>query len=151
MNFHFARLARRRGIPALQYVAPQLWAWAPWRMKKLRDCVDQVACILPFEESYFLAHGVNATFVGHPLFDELPEGRMCDRPAFSNGRPPVIGLLPGSRKAEAQHNFPPAQSRVPAPGPHSIHPPRRKLQPGDDTSKHGGHTSMPLNRHPRFS
>ncbi|HEX4792908.1 MAG TPA: hypothetical protein VH370_03895 [Humisphaera sp.] len=107
MNFHFARLARRRGIPALQYVAPQLWAWAPWRMKKLRDCVDQVACILPFEESYFRAHGVNATFVGHPLFDELPEGRMRDRPGFSNGRPPVIGLLPGSRKTEAQHNFPP--------------------------------------------
>jgi lipid-A-disaccharide synthase len=106
MNFHFARLARRRGIPSLQYVAPQLWAWAPWRMKKLRNCVDQVACILPFEEAYFRAHGVNATFVGHPLFDELPPGRGRDRAAWSNGRPPIIGLLPGSRKAEAQYNFP---------------------------------------------
>src|SRR5580765_5466682 len=107
LNFHFARVAHERGIPVLQYVAPQLWAWAPWRMKKLRRWVDQVACVLPFEESYFRAHGVNATFVGHPLFDELPPGRGRDRAAWSNGRPPVIGLLPGSRKAEAQHNFPP--------------------------------------------
>ncbi|MDB5174684.1 MAG: lpxB [Phycisphaerales bacterium] len=106
MNFHFARAARERAIPALQYVAPQLWAWAPWRMKKLRRWVDQVACILPFEEDYFRAHGVNATFVGHPLFDELPprhETPITDR--FPN-RPPVIGLLPGSRKSEAQANFP---------------------------------------------
>ena len=105
MNFHFARAAHERGIPALQYVAPQLWAWAPWRMKKLRRWVDQVACILPFEEAYFKSHGVKATFVGHPLFDELPTHRSR---AIShiNGRPPVVGLLPGSRKSEAQHNFP---------------------------------------------
>src|SRR3982751_4763885 len=53
MNFHFARAAHDRGIPVMQYVAPQLWAWAPWRMKKLRKWVDRVACILPFEEKFF--------------------------------------------------------------------------------------------------
>ncbi len=106
MNFHFAKTAKLMGIPTLQYVAPQLWAWAPRRMKKLREWVDQVACILPFEEEYFREHGVNATFVGHPLFDELPADRY--RPAdekFPN-RPPVIGLLPGSRRGEAEANFP---------------------------------------------
>src|SRR3954467_13832246 len=75
MNFHFARAAKERGVPVLQYVAPQLWAWAPWRMKKLRRWVDRVACVLPFEEEYFRRHGVNTTFVGHPLFDELPPHR----------------------------------------------------------------------------
>jgi lipid-A-disaccharide synthase len=106
MNFHFARSAKEMGVPTLQYVAPQLWAWAPRRMKKLRKWVDHVACILPFEEDYFRGHGVKATFVGHPLFDELPADRY--RPAgekFPN-RPPVIGLLPGSRRSEAETNFP---------------------------------------------
>jgi lipid-A-disaccharide synthase len=108
MNFHFARAAKERGIPTMQYVAPQLWAWAEWRMKKLRRWVDRLACILPFEEAYFRRHGVNATFVGHPLFDQLPPGRggtpgdNGDRAA----RPPVIGLLPGSRRGEAEANFP---------------------------------------------
>jgi len=104
MNFHFARVAHRCGIPVLQYVAPQLWAWAPWRMKKLKRWVDQVACILPFEEAYFRGHGVNATFVGHPLFDQLPRDVGGDRERFPR-RPPVIGLLPGSRRSEAAHNF----------------------------------------------
>jgi lipid-A-disaccharide synthase len=105
MNFHFAKVAHGMGIPVLQYVAPQLWAWATWRMKKLRKWVDQVACILPFEEAYFRAHGLNATFVGHPLFDELPSNRgEASGPRFP-ARPPVIGLLPGSRRAEAEANF----------------------------------------------
>jgi len=107
MNFHFARAAKERGVPVFQYVAPQLWAWAEWRMKKLRRWVDHVACILPFEEEYFRRHGVNATFVGHPLFDELPPHRDPPPPdeRFPN-KPPVIGLLPGSRKSVAAANFP---------------------------------------------
>ena len=106
MNFHFAKLAHGLGIPVLQYVAPQLWAWAPRRMKKLRRWVDRVACILPFEEAYFQKHGVNATFVGHPLFDELPPDRHNNTERRFADRPPTIGLLPGSRSSEAKHNLP---------------------------------------------
>jgi len=107
MNFHFAKAARSRGIPVLQYVAPQLWAWAAWRMNKLRRRVDQVACILPFEQEYFRSHGVKATFVGHPLFDALPTNRDEDlRTERFPAQPPVIGLLPGSRRSEAVQNFP---------------------------------------------
>ena len=106
MNFHFARAAHDREIPTLQYVAPQLWAWAQWRMKKLRRWVDQVACILPFEQAFFQGHGVNATFVGHPLFDELPPRHPIPLEDRFPNRPPVIGLLAGSRKSEAQANFP---------------------------------------------
>ena len=105
LNFHFARAAHERGIPVLQYVAPQLWAWREGRMKKVRKWIDKLACILPFEEAYFQSHGVDATFVGHPLFDELRgkddrEAKPYDRQA------PVIGLLTGSRRSEAKGNFP---------------------------------------------
>jgi lipid-A-disaccharide synthase len=106
LNFHFARAAHERGIPVLQFVAPQLWAWKEGRMKKVRRWIDRLACILPFEENYFRSHGVNATFVGHPLFDELPPNRrQTVGPRFPH-RPPVIGLLAGSRKSEAEANFP---------------------------------------------
>jgi lipid-A-disaccharide synthase len=105
MNFHFARIAHDRKIPTLQYVAPQLWAWAIWRMKKLRKWVDQVACILPFEEDFFRGHGVNATFIGHPLFDELPARSATHAELRFPNRPPVVGLLTGSRKSEAEGNF----------------------------------------------
>jgi lipid-A-disaccharide synthase len=107
MNFHFARLAKARGLPVLQYVAPQLWAWREGRMRKLRKWVDHVACILPFEEAYFRSHGVNASFVGHPLFDELPPMRQPPPASqrFPN-RPPVIGVLPGSRRSVAAANLP---------------------------------------------
>lgn len=106
MNFHFARAAKERGIPTLQFVAPQLWGWAEWRMKKLRRWVDRVACIMPFEEAYFGGHGVSATFVGHPLFDELPPNRGRPPGPHFPDAPPVIGLLPGSRRGVANANFP---------------------------------------------
>ncbi|HEX8912540.1 MAG TPA: hypothetical protein VF796_09285, partial [Humisphaera sp.] len=106
MNFHFARAAKERGIPTLQFVAPQLWGWAQWRMKKLRRWVDEVACVLPFEEAYFRGHGVNATFVGHPLFDELPPRRQRPPGPHFPDAPPVVGLLPGSRRGVASANFP---------------------------------------------
>jgi lipid-A-disaccharide synthase len=106
MNFHFARAAKERGIPVLYFIAPQLWAWREGRMKKLQQWVDQVACILPFEEPYFQSHGVNARFVGHPLFDELPKNRVVEAAAKFPHRAPIVGLLPGSRKGEALANFP---------------------------------------------
>jgi lipid-A-disaccharide synthase len=106
MNFHFARLAHERGIPVLYYIAPQLWAWREGRIRQLRRFVDHVACILPFEEEYFRRHGVKATFVGHPLFDALGAGRgPAPGPRFPD-RPPVLGLLPGSRRGVVSANFP---------------------------------------------
>lgn len=106
MNFHYAKAAKERGIPVLYYIAPQLWAWRESRMVKLRKWVDEVACILPFEQEYFRSHGVNATFVGHPLFDALPKERLVDPATKYPSRPPIVGLLPGSRTHEAKVNFP---------------------------------------------
>ncbi len=107
MNTHFARLAKANGAPMLQYVAPQLWAWREYRIKKIRATVDHIACILPFEQDYFRKLGVAATFVGHPLFDELPVSREKPPGPVFPDRPPIVGLLPGSRASEANSNFPP--------------------------------------------
>ena len=106
MNSYFAKLAHGLAIPVLYYIAPQTWASREGRVKRLRKWVDRLACILPFEELYFLSHGVPATFVGHPLFDELPARREKPAAADFKDRPPVVGLLPGSRRGEAVKNLP---------------------------------------------
>jgi lipid-A-disaccharide synthase len=80
MNWRFARLARRHGIPVLYYIAPQTWASREGRIDKIRRYVDKLACILPFEEQYFRQHGIDATYVGHPLFDELPVASISPSP-----------------------------------------------------------------------
>jgi lipid-A-disaccharide synthase len=100
MNLHFAKAAKEAGVPVFYYIAPQLWASREGRMKKVQAYVDRLACILPFEEEYFRKHGVNATFVGHPLFDELPPNRSTVPPDHPP-EGPVIGIIPGSRKSKA--------------------------------------------------
>jgi lipid-A-disaccharide synthase len=106
MNWHFAKLAHKQKIPVLYYIAPQVWASRPKRVIRLKKYVDHVACILPFEDKFFKDHGMAATFVGHPLFDALrPEDKDIDLRRFPN-RPPIIGLLPGSRSSVAKENFP---------------------------------------------
>jgi len=104
MNCHFAMLAKRFKIPVLYYIAPQAWASRPGRVKKMRKCVDELACILPFEQQWFASRGVPTRFVGHPLFDHVaPIVVAAEKPL---GYPPVVGILPGSRKSIARHNFP---------------------------------------------
>ena len=106
MNSYFAKAAHAADIPVLYYIAPQVWASREGRIKRLRNWVDRLACILPFEEDYFRRHGVNATFVGHPLFDELPARKARQPSVDFSQRPPVVGLLPGSRRGEASKNLP---------------------------------------------
>jgi len=104
-GFHFllASRFRARGIPALWYIPPQLWAWAPWRVRKLRRRFTHVACVLPIEERFFRDHGVPATFVGHPVVDHL-RSLDLDQDFTSNLRSRrgdrVVALMPGSRRQE---------------------------------------------------
>ena len=67
-NWHIAKRAKRHGIPVYYYGTPQMWAWAPWRVRKIRKYVDHVLCKLPFEVDWFAARGCTATYVGHPYF-----------------------------------------------------------------------------------
>ncbi len=106
-NFPICKITRRAGLKIVHLVAPQLWAWGPWRLRKLRRLTDLVLCILPFEEAWFIKRGVRAKFIGHPLFDEPLDFESLDRQA--HGLPtgePRVALLPGSRPAELRRNFP---------------------------------------------
>ena len=107
-NFHIAKAAKKHGIPVLFYVAPQLWAWAPWRIRKLRRCCDKLACILPFEKDWFRSRGVDAEFVSNPLFDEMDIDLGATVKSYSEYDPqtPKIALLPGSRDAEIKTLWP---------------------------------------------
>jgi lipid-A-disaccharide synthase len=103
VNLHFARAAKQAGIPVLYYVAPQLWASREGRIKQVKRDVDQLACIFPFEAKWYQERGANAVFVGHPLFDDLPEKRYSTPDV---GQFPTIGIVPGSRRSEIRANLP---------------------------------------------
>ncbi len=105
-NWWIARRAHARGIPVIYFVPPQLWAWGPWRIRKMRRDVDHVLCTLPFEQQWYEQKGVRAHYVGHPYFDELrlqqfDHSFIRDQQTRSG---PVIALLPGSRTQELAYN-----------------------------------------------
>lgn len=106
-NFPICEIARRHGARVVHLVAPQVWAWGSWRVRKLRRLTDFVCCLLPFEQAFFETHGVPAKFVGHPLFDEMPDESLMNEQAagFPRGER-RIALMPGSRPAEIEKNFP---------------------------------------------
>ena len=71
-NLRLARDLRVAGIPTVQYVSPQVWAWRQSRARSIHESVDAVLCLLPFEKRFYDAHGMHAEFVGHPLADAIP-------------------------------------------------------------------------------
>jgi lipid-A-disaccharide synthase len=102
-NLRIARTLHAAGIPTVQYVSPQVWAWRQGRARNIRESVDLVLCLLPFEKRFYDEHGIRAEFVGHPLADAIPEKidrgaarRTLDLPADAA----VVALLPGSRRGE---------------------------------------------------
>lgn len=107
-NWHIARAAKERGIPVFYYGLPQLWAWATWRVKKVERYVDHALCKLPFEESWFRERGCNATFIGHPYFDELHSRTLDERfiADIKQTGQRLVTLLPGSRSQEVKSNLP---------------------------------------------
>ena len=72
-NLRLAKDLKKKGVTVVYYIAPQVWAWKKSRIKTIAKYVDEVFCILPFEEQFYRSYGVKARFVGHPLLDELKE------------------------------------------------------------------------------
>jgi len=109
LNLYVARLAAARGIPVIYFVAPQLWAWAPWRVRRFARVLSETLVIFPFEEAFWRAAGVPAHYIGHPLLDGLPHDEAALRavrdPALAALSRPVA-LLPGSRPREVADHMP---------------------------------------------
>jgi len=102
-NRPLAAALKRRGVPTVQYVSPQVWAWRQSRVETIRNSVDLVLCVFPFEPKFYVEHGVNAKFIGHPLADAIPleVDKLEARAAL--GLPadqPLLAVLPGSRRSE---------------------------------------------------
>jgi len=95
------RVLARQGLTTLHLVAPQYWAWAPWRVRAYRSAVTRALTILPFEQAWLARHGVAAAHVGHPALDGLSPAPAPDDP----GRRTLV-LLPGSRSSVIARNLP---------------------------------------------
>ena len=102
-NLPLESALKRAGVPTVQYVSPQVWAWRQSRVASIRRSADRILCLLPFETEFYEAHGVDARFVGHPLADEVPMDSDVDEARSALGlnlQRPCLALLPGSRGAE---------------------------------------------------
>jgi lipid-A-disaccharide synthase len=100
---------RSAGIPTLHFISPSFWAWRAKKVHKLRRAADHVLCVFPFEPELLRAHGVPATFVGHPLAQmiEMQSDRGAARQALGlQSDATVVALLPGSRQSEISHMLP---------------------------------------------
>ena len=102
-NMKLAAAAAAAGVPVLYYITPQVWAWGAGRLAELARVVTRAAPILPFEETLLRSHGIDATFVGHPLLDrvgEMPDRHEARRLLGLRDEDTVLALFPGSRAQE---------------------------------------------------
>ena len=111
-NMRIAKWAHKKGIKVYYYIAPKVWAWKEWRVKSIRKYVDKVYTIFPFETEYFRGKGIQTTFCGNPLVDDIYQMRskLPSREEFiaqnSLDNRPIVALLAGSRVSEIRENLP---------------------------------------------
>jgi lipid-A-disaccharide synthase len=108
-NLKIAKFAKAHGVPVIYFIPPQVWAWRKSRILKIRERVDKVICILPFEKKLYQEYGIDAAYVGHPFCNTV-------KPVFSKtefykkvgveSEGPVITILPGSRENEINKHMP---------------------------------------------
>lgn len=110
-NLNLAKALKRLPNPPriLYYIAPQAWAWRPGRTKLMRQVIDMLAVVFPFEVDFFSTAGVPVTFVGHPLVDEL--GDILDKSSDTDHQQPhknrnLLAILPGSRRQVIDRHLP---------------------------------------------
>jgi len=102
-NMRLGEKLRKLGIPVLYYIAPKLWAWGHWRVKRLQRAQDRLACILPFEEKWFANKGIEANYMGNPsaLACQTGWSQLQLRQHLGiKSETPLLALLPGSRRSE---------------------------------------------------
>ena len=117
-NLRIADFAHRKGFKVIYYISPQVWAWKRNRVFRIKRSVDKMMVILPFEVEFYKRYGVDATFVGNPLLDELAKFSPMNRSVFLRRnnlgeKREIIALLPGSRKQEVKRMLPEMLKVVP--------------------------------------
>ena len=107
-NLKFAPLVKKRTIPLMYYISPQLWAWHKSRVEIIRKYVDRMVVLFEFEVEFYRKYGVQADFVGHPLLDMTQPSMDRDvfRASVGASDRPLIGFLPGSRPQEIKRILP---------------------------------------------
>ena len=105
-NLHLAHLLKLKGVLSVQFVCPSVWAWRPKRVRKIAQSVDHVLCLFPFEPKLLAQHGIEATFVGHPLAQVIADEVDATQARKALGlqtEGPLVALMPGSRQSEMEH------------------------------------------------
>lgn len=102
-NLRIAKFVKEQGIKTVYYISPQVWAWKENRVKKIKQYIDKMLVILPFEKDFYKKWNYNVTYVGHPLLDEINANNY---PLNLKVDKPIIALLPGSRKQEIEKILP---------------------------------------------
>ena len=107
-NWWVAKKAKALGIPVFYYLPPQLWAWAPWRIRRVRKNVDYILSGLQFEKQWYESRGINVDYIGHPFFDGVGSRKLQQDTLteLKQSAPQIVGVLPGSRTNEVTRNFP---------------------------------------------
>lgn len=108
-NLRLARKLKALKIPVFYYISPQVWAWRTSRVHLIKEVVDQMLVVFPFEVEFYQRYQIPVTFVGHPLLDELHRFETSAPPRFAPGKyqdhPLTLGLMPGSRHSELKHHL----------------------------------------------
>lgn len=105
-NLDLEAALRARGMKTAHFVCPSIWAWRPERVQKLRAAADHVLCIFPFEPALLAEHGIEASYVGHPIANVIPmtPDQASARASLGlDAQAPVVALLPGSRRSEIRY------------------------------------------------
>ena len=111
-NLRIAKWAKKQGIRVFYYISPTIWAWKENRIKTVKECVERMYVILPFEKKFYADRGVEVEYYGHPLADvlRLEQQKMSSREDFLRkynlNDKPIIALLPGSRIQELTYILP---------------------------------------------
>jgi lipid-A-disaccharide synthase len=114
-NLRLAKRLYKLKIPILYYISPTIWAWRKGRLKKIKKYVDKILLVFPFEEEIYKNHGINASFIGHPLIERI-KINLTKEEFFKkynlNYEQRIISLLPGSRESEVKYHLPILKSAV---------------------------------------
>ena len=106
-NLGLERALKHAGIPTVHYVSPSIWAWRGERIHKIKDAVDQMLTVFPFEAAIYAKEGIPATYVGHPAADAIPQANQRDAAREQLRIKPdelIVSLLPGSRQTELDYH-----------------------------------------------